>query len=398
LLHRHSVSADVVFWAYLVGKLEQPYLHLDYSQNIALKPKSECQSEHFSGKEQTLHCAVLAYPTRNNYIYHLSDDTIHDAIMTFYVLESIMSEHPELIEGGKLIIKSDNCSTQYKCRRTFIQMKKLAAQFKCDIFWFYGEAGHGRGLVDAMSSFGCKKLLKDTILREDVWFKDAKEMTEHLIKETAGHGNKEYYFVDEVETAKRRRKKAMELKREGCMSFCLMAVNSEGQWMVRQHLDIDDDNIVNMTFDDPEYLYDINNIEYEEYDDDEDIVKNMVPIPDEQCFPVIFEMVEPKTFIGLRSDSESLEEFYIVEVVYKRVAEDYEKDDHGHVISKGVPFFCVNYLEKSAKSTHKTVKYTRSKTTSVFVNVGEIFAPNIQMSENLSLSGLEYQSLLAELF
>ena len=33
---------------------------MDYSQNIALKPKHEVQSAHFSGKEQTLHCTVLA--------------------------------------------------------------------------------------------------------------------------------------------------------------------------------------------------------------------------------------------------------------------------------------------------------------------------------------------------
>ena len=209
LVHRHSVRADVVFWEHLKGTLTQPYIHLDYSQNISLKPKSECQSEHFSGKEQTLHCTVLANPNSNTYIYHLSDDTIHDAVMTFHVLESIITEHPELIEDGKLIIKSDNCSMQYKCKRTFKQMVRIAQKYDIDIFWFYGEAGHGRGLVDAMSSFGCKKLLKDAIVTEDVWFRDAAEMTQFLRNETAGHANKEYYFVDEKETANLREKKRL---------------------------------------------------------------------------------------------------------------------------------------------------------------------------------------------
>ena len=38
-------------------------------------------------------------------------------------------------------------------------MLKLAKQYNIEVFWFYGEAGHAKGLVDAMSSFGCKKVL-----------------------------------------------------------------------------------------------------------------------------------------------------------------------------------------------------------------------------------------------
>ena len=53
LNHRHSAVADRAFWSHMHGVLTQPYLHLDFSQNIALKPKHETQSMHFSGKEQT---------------------------------------------------------------------------------------------------------------------------------------------------------------------------------------------------------------------------------------------------------------------------------------------------------------------------------------------------------
>ena len=42
--------------------------------------------------------------------------------------------------------------------------------------WFYGIAGHGRGLVDAMSSFGCKRPLQNTIVTDDKWFSHAQEM------------------------------------------------------------------------------------------------------------------------------------------------------------------------------------------------------------------------------
>ena len=113
LLHRHGVVSDKVFWDHMKEVINQPYLHMDYSQNITLKPKHEVQSAHFSGKEQTLHCTVLAESIDNNrYIYHLSDDTLHDSTMTFHVLESIVREHPNTIENGALVNKSDNCSTQ----------------------------------------------------------------------------------------------------------------------------------------------------------------------------------------------------------------------------------------------------------------------------------------------
>ena len=74
-------------------------------------------------------------------------------------------------------------------------------------------------------------------------------------------------------------------------------------------------------------------------------------------------MVEPGTFVGMRSHSESYEEFFIVEIAYKSIAKEIEKDSHGHIIAKGDPFFCVNYLGKSAKSTVTIIKYTRSKAT-----------------------------------
>ena len=36
------------------------------------------------------------------------------------------------------------------------KMKKLASDFGITVVWFYKKPGHGCGLVDAMSSFGCK--------------------------------------------------------------------------------------------------------------------------------------------------------------------------------------------------------------------------------------------------
>ena len=57
------------------------------------------------------------------YIYHLSDDTNHNCVFTFCVVEDVILNHPEVIEQGILVLWSDNCEEQYKNRKTFYVMK-----------------------------------------------------------------------------------------------------------------------------------------------------------------------------------------------------------------------------------------------------------------------------------
>ena len=52
----------------------------------------------------------------------------------------------------------------------FFEMKKIAMDFGITVVWFYVEPGHGCGLVDAMSSFGCKQKLCHKIITNDSWF------------------------------------------------------------------------------------------------------------------------------------------------------------------------------------------------------------------------------------
>ena len=55
----------------------------------------------------------------------------------------------------------------------------------------------------------------------------------------------------------------------------------------------------------------------------------------------------------------------------------------------------------NGKSTLKKIKYVYSKgkaTKDVFINIGEIFATNIQMNSDLTISPQEYQGLMSELF
>ena len=55
-------------------------------------------------------------------------------------------------------------------------MKNMAESHNISIYWFYGEPGHGCGVVDAISYFGCKTALKCAIVNDDRLFGNAEEI------------------------------------------------------------------------------------------------------------------------------------------------------------------------------------------------------------------------------
>ena len=81
------------------------YIELDFSENLALKPKHEVQDVHFSGKQYLLHCWIVE-PGENKYVYHLSNDTKHDPVFVNKVLEDIFKGWN--IKDETIIIKSEN--------------------------------------------------------------------------------------------------------------------------------------------------------------------------------------------------------------------------------------------------------------------------------------------------
>ena len=68
------------------------FIELDFSQNLSLRPKDAVQSAHFSGKQFTLHCAVVE-PVQYRYHYHISDDTKHDPFFVDFVVRDIIAKY-----------------------------------------------------------------------------------------------------------------------------------------------------------------------------------------------------------------------------------------------------------------------------------------------------------------
>ena len=74
LKHRTYVNNCAITFPLIKEAYDGMYIELDFSQNLALRPKDEVQSAHFSGKQVTLHCSIVD-PVGYRYHFHLSDDT-----------------------------------------------------------------------------------------------------------------------------------------------------------------------------------------------------------------------------------------------------------------------------------------------------------------------------------
>lgn len=77
-----------------------------------------------------------------------------------------------------VVVKSDNCRVQYKCADVFGMYQSLAKEYKKTFIVCYGASGHGRGLVDGMSSFGVKNPLRQHIITEDFYWSTASQLVE----------------------------------------------------------------------------------------------------------------------------------------------------------------------------------------------------------------------------
>lgn len=153
LKHRTYVDNCSNVFPLMKDAYDGKYIELDFSQNIAIRPKFEVQSAHFSNKQYTLHSAI-ATPFERKYHYHLSDDTKHDGMFVDQVLRDLIAQYN--IANEDLWIQSDNAPSQYKNKHSFRLLQSLANEFNLRIIRTYGAAGHGKELLMPCPALGSK--------------------------------------------------------------------------------------------------------------------------------------------------------------------------------------------------------------------------------------------------
>ena len=199
LCHRYLTVNDTYEWKKILSTVNEygSILHMDYSENVSGTPREECQDAHFAKRQYSLHCTVLHDRKEDNgdmkniYYYHLSNDMTHDWAYTETVVKQII----ELHRTGIVRIKTDNCKTQFKCKWVFRFYRQLAKDLGKIIILYYGAAGHGKGLVDAMSGFGLKDPLRKAIIRENFFYNSAEDIFEFIVPKKESD-TKKYFLVD----------------------------------------------------------------------------------------------------------------------------------------------------------------------------------------------------------
>ena len=152
----------------IFSQIKQPFkgniIKLNFSENISEKLQQKVKSAQFSEIQYKLHCSAVE-PGKEKYVYHLSDETTYDSSFVESVLEDIFGKRG--INHGIVMIKSDNAPTQYKNKQAFGSMQHLADKYSVTIVRVNSVSGHGKGLIDTISSFGVKNILRQGIITNE---------------------------------------------------------------------------------------------------------------------------------------------------------------------------------------------------------------------------------------
>ena len=101
-----------------------------------------------------------------------------------------------------LCFKSDNCSTQYKCKWVFRFWSNLEKMLNTKIIIYYGVSGHRKGLVDAMGAFGVKSPLTRPVITQNLDYSCAKYIFEYLNDHFKDDASKLYSVLSPEEISK----------------------------------------------------------------------------------------------------------------------------------------------------------------------------------------------------
>ena len=155
----------------------------------------------------------------------------HNHIFPTTVLKQLTEESSSDI----IRIKSGNCSTQYKSNYIIKSYINLAAEIGKPIFAFYGTYGHGKGLVDAMSSFGVKSLLRTAVLLEDFSYISSIDIMNYLTNHFQNDQNKEYFLITQEEISNNREPIKGWFKIKGCIAMHMIFFPN-GEIQTKRHI------------------------------------------------------------------------------------------------------------------------------------------------------------------
>ena len=179
----------------------------------------------------------------------------------------------------------------------------MATTLLKDIRLFYGPSSHGKGLVDAMSSFGVKNILR----YEDFYWSSAQELYDyfnHSIDE-----KKVYRLVTagEMEALPPR----IELPLTNCLKQHMIMFRKDGS-VVRRREICDCDSCLDGNFESCEYNDDIEVYENDnDCDHNNDAKEHDEEKDEEENYNHLLEVIEPGSVVALYTPNDVKESFYL---------------------------------------------------------------------------------------
>ena len=238
--------------------------------------------------------------------------------------------------------KSDNCSQQYKSRFVFANWRAL--KNNKTIILYYGVSGHGKGLVDSMSSFRVKGPLQKSIITEMFFFNDAEQVKEHLEQKHLGKPNWVYKIVSEDHLVEIRKQPREESKILQCKKLHMIAFFPDGRIMGKENicpcLKCLNGNLDKCEFEPGRIIKkgDVNSeddkIDGSEYEENEILTESF------------FSHIEKGLYIALYSPPQASELFYLCKVLSCETTITSISDANDHTVLQGMKYIRAHYLEK----------------------------------------------------
>ena len=375
----NTVLTSTTAFPLLKETYEGKFIELDFSQNLSLRPKDELQSAHFSGKQFTLHCSIVE-PTEYRYHYHLSDDTKQDPFFVDVVLRDIISKYK--IQNEYLQIQSDNAPSQYKNKHAFSLYQKLAEDFNLRIIRTYGAAGHGKGVIDAMSSLGAKNILRHDIFTQNIFFNDSESITNYLAMKKPEFS---YTNLPALSIITKHNLPHIPKEIKDCMKQYMMIYES-GKEVVLKECICECDPCRRFDFEECENdsKEEHSEVEIDDYFGNEELDSNQ----EEQ----IFDFIEIPSFVTLFTGASS-EPLYLVKVVSKGIADERLSDSWDRLILPKSRYFTGHYLKLARSRNILTKKFDLIPLT-VYITPDEIYDSYIEIDENLFLDSKIYDAFM----
>ena len=251
--------------------------------------------------------------------------------------------------------------------------------YNVKIIRIYGVAGQGKGLIDAISSFGVKSILRRAVIGLDQWFADSKKMCQYLRfrnDERMVYSNIDPKFVDKRKSEKKK------MKIKGCMLGHLFVYEPNSTKILMNEYLCDCESCLNLEFSScKKPVPSVGEI-------DDDFLEECMVDEDDDRQSRIYEFVSTSSYASLLSCNAS-DPVYFVLVEKKCQATDKLQNRYGHVILPGELYLEGRCLHKS-RSRHPSTKKFNVLDHTVYISPGEVFETFVEFNDELTMGNESY--------